>query len=568
MHICRLAPIGLGVVVLGALSAFGVTTPAGVRKAETSTAAAERLVPAADSFRRYGTPPPFPAGTPGDVLFSPDGQEVTGFFYNGKVGWFESWDVRTGARTRQVTEPDRRTFTGAYLPGGKRLLTASLDDTLLTWDLDSQAATALRPAPGGGRPGAPLWLWNVKLSPDGRTVACPAPSPGPDPDANGIVLLELASGHSRRELAGPESKWATAFAFSPDGRYLLGAVADGCVVWDLATGKIVHRLDHTEGARAGAFAPDGRTVAVAGEFTFPKNEGNTEWQRLKFIDLASGRTRHCTYTDFRNEGEKAAAFSPDGRLTATLAMRDPRIRLWDPTTGDVVAVLDYPSPGTFSGGVAFAPDGKLLAVTTSHGNVLVWDLTKMPFWNKLKAAPRPPLAALHSSTEPLSKADLHKLWDDLAAEDGAKAYGATWALALHGTDALALFRERLRPAEAPKPEVISPLLAALDDDDYATRQRAACDLNSLAKRIAPDLRAAQRSSNSAEVRHRLGVILEGSSPELVTDAESLRSLHAVEALEHIGGPAAIELLQSMTKGASGAPETREAEFALQRLTAH
>jgi hypothetical protein len=568
-----LAILGLGITALGGLSVFVVAGPPTPQYTTPPTlvAHAAQQEPAGDlglvSYRRFGDQPVSTYVTPADVLYSPDGSQMTGTFYKGNQGWVISWDRRSGRRMWEVSEPNGRTFTGAYLSSGKRLLTASLDDTLVLWNLETRAPTPLSRWPTPPRPGVQFWLWNVKVSPDGRTVAAPALPPAADAYANGISLWDAASRRSRGELIGPDSKWATGFAFSPDGHYLLGAVADGCCLWDLATLKIMQRFENTAGARAGAFAPDGRSVAVAGEFDFPK-AGPREWQRVKFIDLASGQMRHGKYIDYNNEGEKAVAYSPDGRVVATIAMRDPRIRLWDPATGAELAALDYRSPGTFSGGIAFAPHGVRLATTTSEGQVLEWDLTQMSFWKKLVATPLPNATAPAAADEQpaLSEIELNRLWDDLAGTDGAKAYRATWTLALHHHDALPLLRERLRPARAPADGEVARLLVGLDDADYPTRQRCSAALAQFARQIVPDLRAAKESTKSAEVGRRLSEILEGLDSGFVADPETLRALHAVEALEHIARPEAIALLREMAKGVPEASETQEAAFALQRLT--
>ena len=58
------------------------------------------------------------------------------------------------------------------------------------------------------------------------------------------------------------------------------------------------------------------------------------------------------------------AFSPDGRLLATTASwRDGTARLWDPATGEQLRTLTGHDSGF--GGVAFSPDGRLLAAAAT-----------------------------------------------------------------------------------------------------------------------------------------------------------------------------------------------------------
>jgi type IV secretory pathway VirB4 component len=69
---------------------------------------------------------------------------------------------------------------------------------------------------------------------------------------------------------------------------------------------------------------------------------------------------------------------------------------------------------------------------------------------------------------------------------------------------------------------------------------------------------------SPELRRRLETLLSKLQGP-ITSTETLRSLRAIEVLEHIATPEARELLQKLARGAPEARLTREAKTAVERL---
>jgi hypothetical protein len=129
--------------------------------------------------------------------------------------------------------------------------------------------------------------------------------------------------------------------------------------------------------------------------------------------------------------------------------------------------------------------------------------------------------------------------------------------------ALRLLRDRLRPAVAPSADDLRRLIADLDAPRFASREAAQKRLAELGELAEAALWSALVDWPSAERRHRIVGLLEGS--RLVRSADVRRQLRAVRLLESVGNDEARRLLEAMTKGAPSARATAEATTALGRL---
>jgi WD40 repeat protein len=162
-------------------------------------------------------------------------------------------------------------------------------------------------------------------------------------------------------------------ALSADGKLLARGAIDGVVdVWDVATGKKLHKLKgHTASVCRVAFSPDGKTLASAATTWGIWPPGAEEARgpgEMKLWDLVTGKER---VTLKGHPGlALSLAFSPDGKTLATEsggteeeAENDPSglVKLWDVDTGKVKLELKQDN---YVQSLAFAPDGKTLAVGT------------------------------------------------------------------------------------------------------------------------------------------------------------------------------------------------------------
>ena len=121
----------------------------------------------------------------------------------------------------------------------------------------------------------------------------------------------------------------------------------------------------------------------------------------------------------------------------------------------------------------------------------------------------------------------------------------------------------MRPAASGDSKRIAGLLAQLDSDEFAVREKATQALLALGEQAESALRTALAGNSSLEVRRRVEMILEQLEPS--KSLARLRALRAVEVLEHIGTPEAREVLEKLANGAPEARLTQEAKASLGRL---
>jgi len=214
------------------------------------------------------------------------------------------------------------------------------------------------------------------MSPDGSLIAT-----GRSPDAPGVVALRDAESGEVLSSWEAHAPRVNDVAFAPDGSVLATAGDDGSIaLWDPRSRDLVRRLagpEPTEQVWAIAFPPDARRVAGIwwNSDTQPK-EGlifDTGTATVRIFDVRSGRLIRAIAgmeSPLRYIAE-GLAFSPDGSRLA-VADDDDIVRIVDTDTGRVITSLARtPGFGT-APDVAWSPDGRTLATTTS-GSIWVWD---------------------------------------------------------------------------------------------------------------------------------------------------------------------------------------------------
>jgi hypothetical protein len=231
-----------------------------------------------------------------------------------------------------------------FSPDGKTLASASFDNTIKLWHLETQKPIATLI-------GHSNLVNSVAFSFDGLILASAS-------DDNTIKLWHLETQKPIATLTG-HSDLVNSVAFSPDSKTLASASDDKTIkLWHLETQKLIATLRHSNEVRSVAFSPDGKTLASTSDDHTIKL-----WQLQSQKPIAT-LTGHSSKVN-------SVAFSPDG-LTLASASSDKTIKLWHLQSQKPIATLTGHSSKVNS--VAFSPDGLTLASASSDKTIKLWHL--------------------------------------------------------------------------------------------------------------------------------------------------------------------------------------------------
>jgi WD40 repeat protein len=278
---------------------------------------------------------------------SPDGKTIAA------LGEIDRVVQMFDAQTCEARIPDvghrREVWDLAFSPDGRSLAAGSVENMARIWDL---ATGKPRMPPFKGHTWA---VWSVAYSPDGKLLATGA--------GDGTIRLwEAETGKLAKVLRGHAFDQSH-IAFSPDGRRIAaGTLAGSIRLWNVRTGAVAKTFPawHRGNIRGVAFSPDGSRLASVGA------DG-----AIIISDASSGGQLARTTFLQQTTGARVQ-FSPDGTMIAAgWASPQPSARLWKPHTKEVINLTGHANHVT---GLAFRPDGRLLATAAMDDSLRLWEV--------------------------------------------------------------------------------------------------------------------------------------------------------------------------------------------------
>ena len=289
------------------------------------------------------------------VAFTPDNKTVATGSTDKTV---RVWDAKTGkellsleAHTGAVTGlafsfDGKKLVTGGYGPRQKG--TEVFTGEVKVWDVSSGKLLQTMEKTN-------LAVEAVAFDPNGRQVAANS--------GKLVHIWDIMTGTRKVTFEGHADP-VRGIGFDAQGARLVTAGEDGTVrVWHPDTGKLINTLKGHQGlVLATAVAPNGVRAVTGGQDHSVRiwniETGKEEAKLTKHGGPVSG-----------------VAMNPDGKNFASASGLDGTVRVWETETGKELRILRLPKESKGPRRVAYAPDGKRLAVACFDNSLRVYELT-------------------------------------------------------------------------------------------------------------------------------------------------------------------------------------------------
>jgi WD40 repeat protein len=309
----------------------------------------------ADGIKVYAVPRPsdsFQVATPKRYIANPGPEEqfkrvITSLdsktiIAGTSEGVLRMIDADTGQVVTSLRGHAGKIRSLALHPKGSQIASAGSDCTVRLWDFD--IVLQARDYLGHEAP-----VWSAAFSPDGKRIVSASGDQTPR-------IWEVGSGKTLHALKGHVGATTMAL-FTPDGKQVVSAGADKVLkVWDADQGAFLRELTgHTGTVTSFDISPDGKRLVSGGAD-----------RQVKIWDFPAGK-EFLTLPD-QTSVISAIAIHPSGDKFA-VGYVDQTIGLYE-MSGK--SLQRWAAHGIAVSGLAFSPDGKLLASCGADGMVRVW----------------------------------------------------------------------------------------------------------------------------------------------------------------------------------------------------
>jgi WD40 repeat protein len=536
--------------------------------------------------------------TPVSLVFSKDSTRlVSSIAYSGVRLW-NATDLEPLKKVAEHSSPARSV---AFLPDGKTLAMADgLERVIRFWDIEADCENHKLEAHRGA-------VTALAFSPDGKTLASTS-------EDGSLRLWDAKSGEALMEIAraGERATPARSVAFSPDNKMIAYATDNEVRICDARTLVETKKIqDYNPRGLGVVYTLDGRLLLCNSreihiletenwktQATYGHNSLDTGSIAVSADKLLISQPNRIELFDFKTQAllhrwsghrHSRVACSCDGRFVFEAlenpADNEPILGMWDSNGGLIHPLSDAPQAiNTF----AFSMDGRRVAAGDQQGTVCLWDSDtgrQLASWkghvgavnavafsrdNRIVASAGADTTVLFWDATAgcgldgakIAETELAALWTKLADSDPGPSNKTFWTLVQNPELSVPFIQGKLMPeAPAEKQKEFARILADLDSDDFAVRERASNDLKSSDSWPHDFAARALADKPSEEVRERLEAVLKWWN----TGVPHVRTLRALAVLENIGSEDAQKVLRRLSELALDEALPKEAKASLERL---
>jgi WD40 repeat protein/serine/threonine protein kinase len=281
------------------------------------------------------------------LAFSPDGSLLASVSSDQTL---RVWDVKTGKPAAVLRGHEDEIYCLAFSRDGKRLLSGAKDGSVRLWNVPpTQRSPALRVLR------EPVGYFMI--APDSRRVVTLSAD---------YVVWDLNTGE-KLETISPLRGYQAGYDFTQDGRKLLAGGRNGKVrIWDFEKNALSEFAAGDDNEDVVAVRRLGDTAYVATVHGL-RTERMFRTSHVKIWDLDKRQLMETT--GLSGAMASVSAVSPQGK-TAT-GHQDGRVTIWGKTGTNFLAHTRMVV------GVAFTPDGSVLATGGEEGTAKLWDTANL-----------------------------------------------------------------------------------------------------------------------------------------------------------------------------------------------